>query len=155
MSSQFDENHNDSTSEGTDQQNPNDIASLRAAAEKGRKLEPKVSKLERENAFLRAGINPDDKALGYFYRGYEGEMSADAIRSAAVDAGFLSPPAPDPTVQQHQQGQQAVQAASAGTEASYDPNGAIYAIQKGMAEGGVEGMIEAGRQYGLPVATGT
>lgn len=145
-------NDNDDDFDGQSEQNPEGIASLRRAAEKGTKAEAKATKLERENAFLRAGIDPDDSRLGYFYRGYEGEMTADAIRAAATEAGFIAAPPADPAVQQHQEGQAQVQAAATGSEAEFNPSGAKYAMEKAMAEGGVEAMIQAGMQYGLPVA---
>jgi len=153
MSQQFDENYDDN--DGHNQQNPEGIASLRAAADKGKKLEPENASLKREVAFLRAGIDPDDSKLGYFYRGYDGELKPDAIKAAAIEAGFLAPPPADPAVVAHQQGQAQVQAAAAGTEATYDPAGGQYAMEKAFAEGGIEAMIAVGKQYGLPVAQGT
>jgi hypothetical protein len=30
--------------------------------------------------------------MSYFVKGYDGEPTADAIRTAAIDAGFMSPP---------------------------------------------------------------
>lgn len=129
-----------------------DIQSLRDAAKRGKAASEKAAKLERENAFLRAGVDPDDPKLGYFYRGYNGELSSDAIKAAAIEAGFINPPQADPAVQQHAQGQQAVDAASAGVEAVYDPQGAIHSLEQAFAEGGVEAMIAAGQQYGLRIA---
>lgn len=154
MSNQYEEysDDDDLEVEQPPRSNPSEIASLRAAADKGKKLEPKVQKLERENAFLRAGIDPEDQKLGYFYRGYDGELSPEAIRAAAQEAGFIAPPQADPAVQAHQQGQQQVMAASQGTESEYDPQGAIYALEKAMAEGGVEAMMQVGQQYGLKIA---
>jgi hypothetical protein len=108
--------------------------------------------LERENAFLKAGIDPEDPKLRYFFKGYDGEMTPESIKAAAQEAGFISAPAPDPQIQAFTQGQQRVMQASAGTEAEYDPNGAIYAMEKAMAEGGVDAMMQVGQQYGLPVA---
>jgi hypothetical protein len=148
MSNQFDEIEEDDPVE----QQPSEIQSLRAAAKKGKASEQKASKLERENAFLRAGIDPDDPRLGYFYRGYEGEMTADAIRAAATESGFIAPPQQDPAIAAHQAGEAAVTRASSGTEAVFDPQGAVYAMEKAFAEGGVDGMVQAGVQYGLKVA---
>lgn len=138
---------------GTDQQGPEGIKSLRDAAERGKRLEPENANLRRENAFLKAGINPEEsKQLSYFYKGYEGDLTADAIKAAAIEAGYIAPPPVDPAVQQHQQGQAAVMAASSGSEAQYDPAGAVYAMEKAFAEGGVDAMMQAGQQYGLKIA---
>lgn len=147
-----DEDFIDESTDSAPQETP---AALRAAAARGAKAKAEADALKRENAFLRAGIDPEDTRLGYFYRGYNGDLTVDAIRSAATESGFLQAAPADPAVAQHQQGQQQVQAASAGTEAAYDPAGAQYALEKAFAEGGVEGMIEVGKQYGLPVATGS
>lgn len=54
-----------------------DTADLRAGA------------AERELAFIRAGV-PDTPAAKYFVKGYDGEVTAEAIRTAAVEAGFLA-----------------------------------------------------------------
>lgn len=130
-----------------------DIKALRDAAARGRKAQERAEKLERENAFLKAGVNPDDPKLGYFYRGYDGDLSADAIRAAAVEAGFIDPPQADPVVQEHAQGQRAVEQASAGLEGLYDPAGAVHSLEKAFAEGGVEAMVQAGKQFGLRTVT--
>jgi hypothetical protein len=46
---------------------------------------------QRELTFVKAGINPDDPRAKYFVKGYDGELSVDAIRSAAAEAAILSP----------------------------------------------------------------
>jgi hypothetical protein len=58
---------------------------------------------KREAAFFRAGINPDDTRLSYFVKGYDGDLAPDAIKNAAVEAGFIAPPAPSPEQVQQQQ----------------------------------------------------
>jgi hypothetical protein len=45
--------------------------------------------LEREVAFLKAGVNSDDPRAKWFYKGYDGELTADAIKAAAVEAGLV------------------------------------------------------------------
>jgi len=57
-----------------------------------------VPELERELAFRRAGIDPEDPKAKWLYKGYDGELTADAIKAAAADAGVLG--------QAQQQGQQ-------------------------------------------------
>lgn len=65
------------------------IQQLRDRADQARALEQQNEQIARENAFLKAGINPDDKQLGYFVRGYDGELKPEAIKAAAEEAGFL------------------------------------------------------------------
>lgn len=49
----------------------------------------RVPGLERENAFLKAGIDPDDPKARYFVKGYDGKLERDAVRAAAVEAGVI------------------------------------------------------------------
>jgi hypothetical protein len=46
---------------------------------------------KRELTFVKAGINPDDPRAKYFVKGYDGELSVEAIRSAAEEASLLTP----------------------------------------------------------------
>lgn len=43
---------------------------------------------QRENAFLKAGIDPENPKQRYFYKAYEGDMTVEAIRAAAIKDGF-------------------------------------------------------------------
>jgi hypothetical protein len=66
--------------------------------------------LDDEAAFTKAGIPMDDPRIGYFVKGYDGELEPTAIREAAVSAGFIQAPPQtvDPTVQQAREGQERV-----------------------------------------------
>lgn len=44
---------------------------------------------QRELVFLKAGINPDDPKAKYFVKGYDGEMTVEAIRQAAEEASYI------------------------------------------------------------------
>lgn len=68
------------------------IRQLETAAREGKEAAARLAALEREMAFRDAGINPSDPKLKYFMKGYEGETSVDAIKAAAVEAGFLADP---------------------------------------------------------------
>lgn len=76
------------------EQNDTPIAELRAAADRGKEAERKAAALERENAFIKAGIDVDDPRAKYFVAGYDGELTKDAIVAEATVAGVLTPPAP-------------------------------------------------------------
>ena len=43
----------------------------------------------REIAFLKAGVNPEDPAARYFVKGYDGELTVEAIKAAAIEARIL------------------------------------------------------------------
>jgi len=69
-----------------------DIRALERKAKAAEDATAKVASLERQLAFLEAGINPTDPKLKYFTKGYDGDMTADAIKAAATEAGFLEAP---------------------------------------------------------------
>lgn len=153
MTTQFDEDFSDDTD--LDQpDNPNDIKSLRRAANQKKKLETELSDLKRELAFARAGLPLDDPKMRYFVKGYDGEMTAEAIREAASEAGFLAvqqEQGPDPQLQAAASAQQRVMQASAGAGISdSSESSALAHLQSAMEEGGIEAMMEVARQYGIP-----
>lgn len=80
----------------SDQTDTPSIQQLRDRADQASDLEKSNAQLARENAFLKAGVNPEDPKMGYFMRGYEGELDTEAIKTAATEAGFLGAPA-EPT----------------------------------------------------------
>lgn len=59
----------------------------KAAREKAAGAE-RLPELERELAFRRAGIDPEDPKAKWLVKGYDGELSPDAIKAAAAEAGL-------------------------------------------------------------------
>lgn len=45
--------------------------------------------IKRENAFMKAGIPMDNPMAKYFVKGYDGDISAEAIRQAAEEANLI------------------------------------------------------------------
>lgn len=71
-----------------------------------RDAESRAARAERELAFAKAGIDLQDQRMSYFVKGYDGEVDAEKIRQAAVEAGFLGQPEPSVPAEeltQHQQ----------------------------------------------------
>ena len=129
---------------------------LRRAANKSKKLESELAEMRRELAFTKAGINPDDPKMKYFVRGYDGEMTADAVRQAALEAGFLASQASqdDRIQQQAAASQNRIMTAAAGAIMEDSSEEAAYArMEAAMEEGGVDAMLDVARQYGIPIAT--
>jgi|LakMenEpi03Aug12_release.lakeMendotaPanAssembly.Ray.scaffolds.fasta_scaffold1012814_1 hypothetical protein len=60
-----------------------------------KEAESRATKVERELAFAKAGIDLGDPRMSYFVKGYEGDSDPEKIRQAALEAGFLSTPTPD------------------------------------------------------------
>jgi hypothetical protein len=133
-------------------------ADLRRAAEEGRKAKQENAQLKRELAFTRAGISTDDPKMSYFYKGYDGDLEPEKIRSAAVEAGFLQQ---DPAILQQQQqqaqtldSQQRVMNASAGAMGEDSSLEAGFAkMEAALSDGGFQAMFDVARQYGVSVDT--
>lgn len=131
---------------------------LRKAANRAKQLERELNELRRKVAFAEAGIATDDPKMRYFIKGYEGEMTAEAIRQAALEAGFLQPEQPqqqaaDPGMEADASAQQRVMSASAG--AAYEgvtEEAALSRLEAAMEEGGIEAMLDVARSFGIPTS---
>jgi hypothetical protein len=130
-----------------------DIKSLRRAATGKKKLEQELAETKRELAFAKAGLPMNDPKINYFVKGYDGEMSAEAIRQAALEAGFLASQqgVDDSAVTANAAAQQRVMSASSGV--SYEgltEDAALAQLEAAMEEGGMEAMLDVARQFGIP-----
>lgn len=151
------DNYTDDDDFDIEESDGSDIKGLRRAASKGKRLEQELNQLKRELAFARAGIQMDDPKMGYFVKGYDGELSADSIRQAALEAGFLAAAASDQQAQQTQQfaaAQQNVMSAAAGaSNEDMSEEAVLFRMQQAMEEGGVTAMLDVARQYGIPIGS--
>ena len=48
-----------------------------------------AAQAERELAFVKAGIDPNSPMAKYFVKAYDGELSPDAIKQAAIEAQIV------------------------------------------------------------------
>lgn len=138
-----------------DETDESSIKSLRKAASRAKKLEQELSQMQRELAFFKAGIPQDDPKMRYFVKGYEGDLEADAIRAAAMQAGFLQAQQnPEQAqVQETIAAESRVMAASAGAVAEDTSEAAAIArLEAALNEGGIEAMLDVARQYGVPTS---
>lgn len=62
---------------------------LEAENKRKDELLAEAEKAKRELTFLKAGINPDDSKAKYFVKGYDGDMTVEAIRQAAEESGYI------------------------------------------------------------------
>lgn len=129
-----------------------EIKGLREAASRAKTLESENSQLRRDLAFYQAGINPEaDARLTYFIKGYDGELTKDAIVEAAKQAGFISEPAPDPKQQQGLQAQQRISAVAASSQAT--PPDAEASLETAFRDGGMDALLAAAQGLGIPIAS--
>jgi hypothetical protein len=68
---------------------------LEKEARELRKQVAEFSATQRELAFVKAGIDPASPQAKYFVKGYEGDLTPEAIREAAVEAQLITPLASD------------------------------------------------------------
>ena len=67
-------------------------AQLRKVEERLKASEAKAKEFEsaaRELNFVKAGVNTSDPGAKYFVKGYDGELTPDAIRVAAQEANLI------------------------------------------------------------------
>ena len=81
-------------------------AQLRKSEARNKELEAKLleaTEAQRKLAFVEAGVDITSPASRYFVKGYDGEMTADAIRQAAQETNLIGAMQTKPEVQAEQQ----------------------------------------------------
>ncbi len=61
---------------------------LEARAARADELEAQIQQMQRKEVFRDAGLDPSNKMTEYFMKGYEGELSVEAIQAEAQSAGL-------------------------------------------------------------------
>jgi hypothetical protein len=98
--SQFDNYDSEDQMEETETRNPvrARMKQLEKETEALRKQVAEAEAAKRELTLVKAGIDPNDPKFKYFLKGYDGDLTPEAIRDAAVEAQLIStPPSPDQT----------------------------------------------------------
>ncbi len=118
---------NEELEDSEQQSNTNDRAWVRklekdakegkAAKAEAEKLRTEAENAKKENAFLKAGIDLDSPLGKMFAKGYDGELTVDALKTAASAVGLI-PTSADPQVAEEVAGLERIANASAGTNAS-------------------------------------
>lgn len=130
-------------------------AELREAAKRGKKILSENAQLKRELAFAKAKIDIEDPKMRYFVKGYDGDLTPEAIAAAAVEAGFIevTPQQPPQVAPPEASAQQRIMAASAG---GIVEDASVEAAKARMAEaleqGGIDSLIDVARSYGIRIA---
>lgn len=127
------------------------IRSMERDAKQSRKNAEENARLQRELAFTKAGIDTDkDPRLTYFAKGYDGEMTAEAIRQAAETAGFLTPSSATTADQDDLKAYDRVSQASAGTASRTSDEDRVSALKQAQGQGR-EALIAEMQRQGLSV----
>jgi len=150
------ENTNDYLDDDEDRPNTitlkrSEIRSLEKKAKERDELASRLAALENQQTFIEAGIDPKNAQHGYFMKGYDGEMTVDAIKAKATEAGFLSAPAPSQEQTQNLEAAQRVATAASGARPESAPTEESIRAEMNAAlmEGGTEGLLAVARKYGV------
>lgn len=133
----------DDNDDGQTQLSVEDLRNLRNAAKERDTLSAQVDAQNRELAFARAKIDIDDPKLKYFVKGYEGDLTPEAIRAQAEADGFFQKPQVVDN-RQDMAGQQRIANASSGAGETAIPDLAAKLRDAGSQEEVMALMIEAG-----------
>lgn len=121
--SEFDTYEDDDTVEQETGKNPIRAQLKRLEKENAelRKQTAQFAETQKKMAFMEAGIPLDSPMAKYFIKGYDGELTPEAIRVAAEEAQLVAPP-----TQQNEadrQGWRETNRIAAGSEVSPEPAG--------------------------------
>lgn len=128
-------------------------AQIRTLEKKARERDTfaaRIEQMERQQTFVEAGIDLKDPKMGYFIKGYDGDLTADAIKKAAMDAGFIEPPQPSGEQAAVMDSAQRIASAAAGAV----PLGAVTEgtmraeMEQAAASGGRDAIMAVARKYG-------
>ena len=82
------ENESTETEVSSTESKPNWRRELEAKAKRADELEAQIQQMQRKEVFRDAGLDPSNKMTEYFMKGYEGELSVEAIQAEASSAGL-------------------------------------------------------------------
>lgn len=144
--------YDEDVAEGSEE--PNVIRTLRKQAEQASKqakeAQAELEALRRKTAFMEAGIDPADKRMAYFVKGYDGEVNADAIKAQAVADGFLEAPAGTPAEELDAHDRIAQAGSSASPPLGAGDQMADYERELRESDGSPEQVMAIAARYGRP-----
>lgn len=149
----YDENGDPVEAPGAPPRSDAEWAALRREKRANKEKDEQIAALKRESAFRDAGIDlaDDSPLVKMFVKGYDGEVTADAIKAAALAVGFTdnAVPAVDPVVDAAPDAAARIANAAAGG-ATEVPEGTA-ALDEAYRTGGIQAMLESARAQGITV----
>ena len=117
------------------------------------KAEAERDEMKRTLAFIQAGIDPNDERSGYFVRGYNGEMTPQAIKAAALRIGFVDSEARQPVEQQQAlaAGARISNVASSPTAVQQGTEAQQAALAEAFAQGGTPAVLAKMSEMGINI----
>ena len=132
--SEFDTYDDDDTTEQEPGRNPLRAQLKRLEKENNelRKQTAQFAETQKKMAFMEAGIPLDSPMTKYFIKGYDGELTPEAIRVAAEEAQLIAPPTPQNEADR--QGWRETNRIASGAEISPEPAGWAKRIRDASTE---------------------
>lgn len=135
----------DDEEEGGVQLSSEDLRNLRKAAKERNELQAQIEQQKRELAFAKANLDLNDPKLGYFIKGYEGDLTPEAIRAQALADGFIQQ---QQASNEELNAQQRIANASSGAGETTDPG----IIDKMRHASSVEEVMKLAAEAGMPTS---
>lgn len=120
---------------------------LEKEAKELRRQVAEFSQASREMNFVKAGIQTDDPRFKYFVKGYDGELTPEAIRRAAEEAQLITPQTN--VVDQDKQAWQQSNKIAAGSESAPPPPSWAKRIQDAQSEQEVYAIFAEAQAQGI------
>lgn len=148
-----DDEYDDFENDEPTEKQPNWRRSLESKAAKAAKAAEEATAraeaAERRLAFAEAGVNISDPKAKWFVKGYDGDLTADAIKAAAGEAGLVEAPEASDEVPAEEQAAHARLAQGQGTP----PGARDYHAEMNAAETEAD-LLRVYRESGGPIAEG-
>lgn len=148
-----------------DQRTDAEWAALRREKKKNTDMQKAMDLMARERAFEKVGLDMNVPILAMFAKGYEGELTKDAIEAAARASGLVvsdsapsadTAPADNPVSEEQRDlgAQQRINSANAGSNLNdMNPHQrAAIALTEAYESGGQGAMIAKAMELGMPIA---
>jgi hypothetical protein len=148
--SNFEEDFYEDDSDQQPSQNPV-RAQLKAQEKELRELRKQLAEsqtVQKELAFVKAGIDLTSPMSKYFIKGYDGELTPEAIRLAAEEAQLITPQVSEED-QAEKQGWKQTNKIAAGSEVSPPPASWIKRIQDAASKDEVFAIYEEASAQGI------
>lgn len=124
-------------------------------------LKAQLEQIQRERAFEKAGIDPADEKAAYFVKGYDGDLTPEAVKAEAVKIGLIAAEAAPEAPAETPDGQAAlgaqqriIDAAAGATTPLTGLQGMAQEQQEAYEKGGTPALLDVLRKQGLPIADG-
>lgn len=114
-----------------------------------RETQQEAQAIKRELAMLKAGVPVDDPASKYFVKAYDGELTVEAIKQAAIEARILASETPSEELTAERDAWQRTNQVVAGAASASEPASWDARIRNARTEEEVFGILREAQAAGI------